>query len=223
VKTSDRGKIALAIKEGVVPAPYLDSKGVWTFGIGHAETSGIAPNPRNMPKGMPADVNGAIRDAFRLFGPTLERYEDAVRKAVKVPIEQHEFDALVSFHYNTGGIARAAITRHLNAGDRKAAADAFMGWLRPPEIRSRREAEQRLFRDGVYPTGSIPVYEVTAANTPGRVIRRILPAEALAMLAPESPAQRPAAPAAPAPAPAPKPPGLLARILAALAALFRKR
>jgi lysozyme len=192
MKTSDRGKIALAIKEGVVPAPYLDSVGVWTFGIGHAETSGIAPNPRNMPRGMPADVDGAIREAFRLFGPTLETYEAAVRAAVKVPVQQHEFDALVSFHYNTGGIARAAITRHLNAGDRKAAAEAFMNWLKPPEIRGRREAEQRMFRDGVYPTGSIPVYDVTAANKPGRIIRRLLPAEALAMLDPQRPSAPPA-------------------------------
>jgi lysozyme len=217
MKTSDRGKVALAIKEGVVPAPYLDSVGVWTFGIGHAETSGIAPNPRNMPKGMPADIDAAIRDAFRLFGPTLEKYEAAVRAAVKVPMQQHEFDALVSFHYNTGGIGRAAITRHLNAGDRKAATDAFMGWMRPPEIRGRREAEQRMFRDGVYPTGSIPVYDVTAANKPGRVIRRILPADALAMLAP----QRPSAPVA-QPAP-PTDTSALRAFLAWLAGVFVRR
>ena len=59
----------------------------------------------------------------------LERYEAAVLRAVKVPLEPHEFDALVSFHYNTGGIAKAALTRHLNAGDRAAAATAFMAWL----------------------------------------------------------------------------------------------
>jgi lysozyme len=219
MRTSDKGKVALAIKEGVVPAPYLDSVGVWTFGIGHAETSGIAPNPRQMPKGMPADIDAAIRDAFRLFGPTLERYEAAVRAAVKVPLQQHEFDALVSFHYNTGGIGRAAITRHLNAGDRAKAADAFMGWVRPPEIRGRREAEQRLFRDGVYPTGSIPVYDVTAANKPGRVIRRILPADALALMQPAP--QRQVAPPAPAPTQPDNSP--LRAFLAWLAGIFQRR
>ena len=221
MRTSDKGRVALAIKEGLVPAPYLDSVGVWTFGIGHAETSGIAPNPRNMPKGMPADVDAAIRDAFRLFGPTLERFEADVRAAVKMPVAQHEFDALVSFHYNTGGIARAALTRHLNAGNRAKAAEAFMGWLRPPEIRGRRKAEQRLFRDGVYPTGSIPVYAVTASNRPGRVIRHISSTDALALMgaaAPQRPAQPAPAPAAPKPAPNP-----LAALLAALAALFRRK
>ena len=35
-----------------------------------------------------------------------------------VPLAPHEFDALVSFHYNTGAIARAALTGAFNAGDR---------------------------------------------------------------------------------------------------------
>jgi len=204
MKTSTRGRVALAIKEGLVPAPYLDSVGVWTFGIGLAETSGLQPNPRLMPRGMPADLDGAILAAFQQFARVLEKYEAEVRRAVKVPVAQHEFDALVSFHYNTGGIARAALTRHLNAGDRAAAAAAFMNWIRPPEIRGRREAEQRLFRDGVYPTGSVPVYEVTAAHKPGRIIRRIPSTEALAMMQ---------SPAAPAPAS-----GLLAWFLS----LFRR-
>lgn len=168
-----QGLFALAMHEGVVPAPYLDSVGVWTFGVGHAETSGLEPNPRNMPRGMPSDVDAAVAEAFRLFAFTLKRYEADVRRALTVPVTGHEFDALVSFHYNTGGIARAKLTQHLNAGDRPAAADAFMGWLRPPEIRGRREAEQRLFRDGEYPTGKIPVYSVTASHKPGRVIRSI--------------------------------------------------
>jgi hypothetical protein len=66
----------------------------------------------------------------------------------------------------------------------------------------------------VYPTGAVPVYDVTTTNKPGRVIRRISEADALAMMgaAPATrPVQRPSAPAAPAPAPQPE--SLLARIL----------
>ena len=187
MKTSEKGRFALALKEGLVPAPYLDSVGVWTFGIGHAETSGIDPNPKSMPRGMPHDLDAAIRESFRLFARTLEKYEADVRRAINVPMAQHEFDALVSFHYNTGGIARAALTRHLNNGDRAKSADAFMGWLRPPEIKGRRKAEQRLFMASVYPSGSIPVYSVTDSNKPGRIIRRISEAEAMAYMAPDGP------------------------------------
>lgn len=35
MKTSDRGIFALAKHEGIVPAPYLDSVGVWTYGYAY--------------------------------------------------------------------------------------------------------------------------------------------------------------------------------------------
>ena len=122
---TDRGLLALAGHEGLVPAPYLDS--VRHLDLRHRpHRRGRATRiPRTMPRGMPADLEAGIREAFRVFRADLARYEAEVRAAVTVPLAPHEFDALVSFHYNTGGIARAALTRHLNAGDRVAAADAF--------------------------------------------------------------------------------------------------
>ena len=81
---------------------------------------------------MPADLDAGIREALRLFRADLARYEAEVLRAVTVPLAPHEFDALVSFHYNTGAIARAALTERLNAGDRAGAGAAFMNWVRPP-------------------------------------------------------------------------------------------
>lgn len=187
MQMTDRGLLALVRHEGIVPGPYRDVKQVWTFGIGHTAAAG-APDPATMPRGMPADLDARIREAFRVFRSDLARYEAAVLRAVKVPLEPHEFDALVSFHYNTGGIAKAALTRHLNAGDRVAAATAFMGWLKPAAIRPRREAERDLFATGRYPTGTIPVWSV---DRNGRVdfsrpIRRLTEDEALALLRPAS-------------------------------------
>jgi lysozyme len=185
MQTTDRGLLALIRHEGVVPGPYLDVKDVWTFGIGHTAAAG-PPDPAGMPRGMPADLDAGIREAFRIFRTDLAAYEAEVLRAVKVPLEPHEFDALVSFHYNTGGVAKAALTRHLNAGNHAAAAAAFMGWLKPAAIRSRREAERDLFARGLYPTGTIPVW---AVDRNGRVdfsrpIRRLTEAEALALLRP---------------------------------------
>ena len=145
---TDRGLLALVRHEGLVPGPYLDVKNVWTFGIGHTAAAG-PPVPARMPRGMPADLNAGIPEAFQLFRVDIVAYEADVLRAVKLLLDPHEFDALVSFHYNTGGIAKASLTRHLNAGNRVAAAQAFMGWLRPAAIRSRREAERNLFRDGL--------------------------------------------------------------------------
>lgn len=185
MQTSDRGLLALIRHEGVVPGPYLDVKDVWTFGIGHTAAAG-PPDPARMPRGMPTDLEAGIREAFRIFRTDLAAYEAEVLRAVKVPLDPHEFDALVSFHYNTGGIAKAALTKALNVGNRAAAAAAFMGWLKPAAIRSRREAERDLFARGIYPTGTIPVWSV---DRNGRVdfshpIRRLSEAEALALLRP---------------------------------------
>jgi lysozyme len=192
MQMTDRGLLALVRHEGIVPGPYLDVAGVWTFGIGHTAAAG-APDPARMPRGMPANLEAGIREAFRIFRADLATYEAAVRHAVRVSLAPHEFDALVSFHYNTGGIARAALTKALNAGNRAAAADGFMGWLKPAAIRPRREAERDLFAKGRYPAGTIPVW---AVDRNGRVdfsrpIRRLTETEALALLAGPTPQLEP--------------------------------
>ncbi|MFN3616257.1 MAG: lysozyme, partial [Rubrimonas sp.] len=182
---TDRGLLALVRHEGIVPGPYLDVKQVWTFGIGHTAAAG-PPDPARMPRGMPADLDTGIREAFRLFRTDLAAYEAEVRRAVKVPLEPHEFDALVSFHYNTGAIARATLTKALNAGNCVAAAEAFLNWRRPASIIPRREAERDLFRKGRYPGGTIPVWAVDRGGRVdfSRPIRRISETEALALLRP---------------------------------------
>ena len=192
MKVSAKGIHAIALHEGVVPAPYLDSVNVWTFGIGHTASAG-QPNPANMPKGNPANLDAAIAEAFTVFRRDLAKFEKRVNDAVKVNLKQHEFDALVSFDFNTGGIHRAKLTEHLNRGDRAAAARGFMGWLRPPEIRSRRESEMKLFRDGEYPSGSVAVFGVTASNRPNfrGVLKRLTQAQVMALM---QPATRPAPP-----------------------------
>src|SRR6056297_498208 len=213
MQMTERGLLALAGHEGVVPAPYRDSTGTWTFGVGHTAAAG-PPDPAEMPRGMPADLNGGICEAFRVFRADLATYEAEVRAAVTVPLAPHEFDALVSFHYNTGGITRAALTRHLNAGDREAAARAFLNWRRPAEIIPRREAERDLFRHGRYPAGHIPVWSVdrTGRVDFSRPIRRLAESEALALLQPA----RPGAPVIPTP------PGWFARLAACLSNLIRR-
>jgi lysozyme len=220
MRTTDRGLLALARHEGVVPAPYRDVKRVWTYGVGHTAAAG-APDPARMTRGVPADLDAGVREAFRLFRADLARYEADVLRAVTVPLESHEFDALVSFHYNTGAIARAALTRALNAGDRAAAGAAFMNWLRPASLRPRREAERDLFLHGRYPEGPIPVW---AADAEGRVdfrqpMRRLGAAEALALLRP--PPVPEAKPETSAPVAA-RPSGWLAALLASFTATFSR-
>ena len=225
MKTSPQGIAALIGHEGIVPGPYLDSVGVWTVFVGHTAAAG-APDPATMPRGTPADLDGAIVQALRQFAADLGRYEADVMRAVKVPIQQHEFDALVSFHFNTGAIGRAQITKQLNAGYRLKAGAAFMGWKKPTSIIPRRQAEQLLFTRGIYPAGKLTVWGVS--NT-GRVIwtplKRITAGEAIAMMA--TPAQKPVAPISPGSSPVllPDPPtfGLWAILQRIIAIIFPRK
>ena len=218
MQMTERGLLALAGHEGVVPAPYSDSTGTWTFGIGHTAAAG-PPDPAQMPRGMPADLDAGICEAFRVFRADLATYEAEVLAAVTVPLAPHEFDALVSFHYNTGGIAKAALTRHLNAGNRVAAANAFLNWRQPAEIIPRREAERDLFLHGRYPSGPIPIWSVDSTGRVdfSRPTRSLTEDEALALLRP-SPLPTP-----PVLVPAPDTPnGWLARLAAFFATLIRR-
>ncbi|MEM7780155.1 MAG: lysozyme [Pseudomonadota bacterium] len=59
----------------------------------------------------------------------LVRYARDVDKAIgSASTSQNQFDAMVSFHYNTGAIARATLTRKHIAGDYAGAAAEFARW-----------------------------------------------------------------------------------------------
>ena len=219
MKTSDAGIYAIALHEGIVPAPYFDSVGVLTYGIGHTLGAGY-PDPSKMARGMPTNLDAALRDVFDLFRRDVAKYEAAVNRAVKVPVTQAQFDALVSFHYNTGAIGRASLVKRLNAGDLAGAAAGFMAWKKPAEIIARRKAEQAMFANGTYPTGQVTVWQVSKA---GKVIwkpaRRLNKDQVLDLLrgahvseTPVSvtrpaPAKRPAQSDKPSPPPSPAKPG----------------
>ena len=78
---------------------------------------------------------------------------DVVRALGTAPASQAQFDALVSFHYNTGAIARATLTKLHKAGKYDAAAAQFGRWVhaggkRLTGLVRRREAEAALYRNG---------------------------------------------------------------------------
>lgn len=151
---SQKGVLEIAEHEGVVLGPYLDSKNIWTYGVGHTSGAG-APYPERMERVDTRDwssqkVKQELIKALKLFDEDLDKYEARVNQAVRVPLEQHEYDALVSFDFNTGGINRALLTSYLNSGNKEKAANGFMGWLRPKEIIKRRKAEMNLFVTGNY-------------------------------------------------------------------------
>ncbi|WP_406735902.1 lysozyme [Thioclava sp. GXIMD4215] len=183
MKTSGKGIVALIGHEGIVPGPYFDSVGILTAYVGHTKAAG-GFDPANLAAGMPADLDATLREAFHVFREDLAKFETEVARAIKVPVAQHEFDAAVSFHFNTGAIARADWVNKLNAADRVGAAAAIMNWSKPVEIIGRRRAEQTLFRTGAYPDDPVTVWKV---GTNRRVIwtpaRTLSPYDALRLMA----------------------------------------
>ena len=170
MKVSPKGVLEIAEHEGIVIGPYLDSVGVWTYGVGHTAAAG-GPDPAKMTKvdtrsWSREKVNEEVLKALRLFDVDLDKYEARVNKAISRPLTQHQFDALVSFDFNTGGIHRANLTKDINAG--RMDGNGFMGWVRRKEIIKRRKAEQALFRNGNYDANgsNIPVYDTTINGKP---------------------------------------------------------
>lgn len=81
----------------------------------------------------------------------LVRYAREVIRAIgDAPTTQAQFDALVSFHYNTGAISRATLTKKHVSGDYEGAGREFARWNRAAGrvlkgLVRRRAAEAELY------------------------------------------------------------------------------
>ena len=112
----------------------------WTIGWG-ATGSGIGPGT----------VWTQQRCDARLESDVARHARDVAFALGDAPTTQAQFDALVSFHYNTGAIARSTLLRRHLAGDYRAAAEEFARWNRAggrvlKGLVRRRAAEARLYR-----------------------------------------------------------------------------
>lgn len=137
---SERGLDLTRCFEGCRFRAYRDGGGVLTIGYGH--TKGVR-------EGQECDMPQAIA---WLRQDVLEAVS-AVNAAVKVPLNQSQFDALVDFTFNVGGEAlrTSTLLKRLNAGDYAGAAAQFGRWNKDdgvvvPGLTRRRQAEEDLFR-----------------------------------------------------------------------------
>jgi len=137
--------------EGLFLKAYDDGGGVWTIGWGH---TGLKHNDGSVFPGRTITEAKAVE----LLRYDMQESIKGVLALVKVDLEQHEFDALVSFQFNTGALAISSLLKHLNAGDKQSAANEFSRWVydreqSPHPLRGlirRRASERNLFL-GVMP------------------------------------------------------------------------
>jgi lysozyme len=143
------GRAELIREEGVRRYAYNDSAGHATFGVGHLLHRGPVTAADRARWGTPArPLSMKVVDA--VLQRDLERFEQAVRAATvgaPLPVTQQMFNALVSLSFNigTGGFSTSSVVRHLRAGRKGQAADAFLLWSHPPELRGRRQRERVRF------------------------------------------------------------------------------
>lgn len=152
-KITARTALELASHEGLVRQAYKDSVGAWTWSIGITNASGhnvdrYINNPQTIEK------------CLDVYVWALEKYANDVRKVfASQPLNEHQFAAAVSFHYNTGAIARASWVKKWLSGDVQGAKKSFMDWSKPKEIIPRRQKERDLFFDGKWSSdGNITEY-----------------------------------------------------------------
>lgn len=146
----------LIAHEGIVAEAYRDSVGVWTWSVGLTDASGhkvqrYKDNPQSLSHCMAVFI-WALRRNY--LPPVLAAFGD------RRPLE-HELAAALSFHWNTGGVARAEWMRLAMTGNREQARAAMLNWAKPATLLGRRRKEQALFFDGTWSNdGTALVYGV---------------------------------------------------------------
>lgn len=144
---SENGLSLVKHFEGLFLRGYRCPANVWTIGYGHT-----------------GSVNGAtINDettitqeqANALLAEDMRGSEQAVTARVKVPLEQHQFDALVSFVFNCGAHAFSLsnLLKLLNTGKISEVPAQFGRWIHGggrilPGLVRRRKTEEHLFSTG---------------------------------------------------------------------------
>ena len=136
---SKKGTDLIKDFEGFRTHAYQDAVGVWTIGYGH--TKGV----------QPTDVISAA-EGDMMLSTELEEYENWVTKLVDVPLDQHQFDALVSWTYNLGptNLKSSTLLKVLNAGYYEQVPDQIKRWNKAggkelEGLTRRRTAEAHLF------------------------------------------------------------------------------
>lgn len=98
---------------------YIDPVGVRTIGWGHTN---------HHPPRIDMSTRWTQKECDEALDRDLDIFEAQVNRLATVPLEQCQFDALVSWAYNTGGPRHATLWKKLNAGNMKAVPNELAKW-----------------------------------------------------------------------------------------------
>ena len=144
MSVSNKGVDLICEFEGKRLVAYDDGVGVWTIGFGTIKY----PNGTRVKKGDTC----TLEQAKEYMRHDLIEFEHTVNSSVKAPLNQNQFDALVSLAYNIGSSAfkSSTLVKKLNTGDYQGASDQFNVWVnaggkRMQGLANRRDKEKLLF------------------------------------------------------------------------------
>lgn len=140
---SDRGLALVQHFESCFLQAYQDVAGVWTIGWGH---TGLTHNDGTVYKGRTI----TREKADQLLRYDMDQTEAQVSALVRNELNDDQFAALVSFHFNTGGLDGSTMLRRLNEGNYALAAKEFLRWNKVDGkvvkgLTRRRMSEKNLF------------------------------------------------------------------------------
>jgi lysozyme len=131
--------VGLLVAEGYRDTAYIPVAGdVPTIGFGTTQNVRMGDKIT-----VPQALDRALTD--------VQKFEGAMKRCVKVPLHQYEYDAYVSLTYNIGegAFCRSTLVRKLNAGDYTGACEQILRWdnfkgkpLRGLTIRREKEYKQ---------------------------------------------------------------------------------
>lgn len=158
--------------EGFVGKWYPDPAHGWavpTCCYGHTDAAG---DPKFA---ATKDKKFTVAEGREILAKDLEPVIRAVRSRVKVPLNDNQIGALVSFTFNlgSGNFAKSTLLKKVNAGDFAGAAKEFPRWNRAAGkvlkgLVRRRAAEQALFLSEAFSgPGPLPPSPDPIPDVPG--------------------------------------------------------
>ena len=139
MRTSQRGVSLIKSFEGLRLKSYQDSVGVWTIGYGAT-------------RGITVGMTITNEQAERMLANDIGRFEPEIERLVKVPLNQAQWDAVMSFTYNLGAanLGSSTLLKLLNSGDYAGAAAQFPRWNKAggqvlAGLTKRRASERAMF------------------------------------------------------------------------------
>lgn len=107
MKMSTEGRTLLTQWEGKRNEVYTDSAGLPTIGVGHLLTRDELSSGKILLLGIPVKYHNGLTglEIDKLLSQDLAGAEGAVNCGVEAPLNQNQFDAIVSFVFNVGRTA----------------------------------------------------------------------------------------------------------------------